>query len=338
MEYLYFLNYIFAIVKYRKNVSYHSFKINEIPNNLSSFEVWIKICELNAFKKIYTIALKKKLNPKSFIIVSIIIVLGVPLRLIKICSFILKRKNSLKDSLIEYFYFEFASVKGRKIEIVNNKVYVNCSTRVDILRKLISMYPHKTHQELAFFYKGLIEVNQKFANSYQKIATLQVPFHLARLKTEEGFMIKKNHWSNQTDHSIRGESQRSVIHATSNVPEALSKSQISSIFMSDLKQPGSKNPGSIITSGDFKIDRISETPKYVWKWQLENVYYDVYGLDHKSIYNSLFENKKAAIDEYLNVKNTQLCKQILSGSYEQVLNLDRSAGVNEIYEELKNIK
>jgi hypothetical protein len=78
----------------------------------------------------------------------------------------------------------------KKIEIINKKVYLNCSTRIDILKKIHHLNKDLSAEEICNIYKNLIKIS---CNNNIRDDKRMTEFVLGSLETEEGVKIKKGH-------------------------------------------------------------------------------------------------------------------------------------------------
>lgn len=328
MENLYFANYSYKFLTYRNQEIYHclQFEYKE-GNSLSIFEIWLNINNVMAFKRLYSLCLKKKTAPFSLLLCFIIIISGVPLKLIRILIFLCKRKGSLKDNFLEFFYIEYNSIMDKKIELINKKVYLNCSTRVDILYKIINFNKTKSPKEICKIYRRLVETsfNAKWKNDKRV-----TEFNLGVLETEEGIKVKKQHWSHVSNEKLNGEKIRLVTHATSLMPTILTDTQFSGIAIRNLIKSGSTDPGTILTVGNFRYKPLSAAgPRYIPSWQFEYAKYSVFRVIGGYTDDNAFLKEELELAKILGTSehDTEV-RKFAAGHYNLVLLTD-SAAFNE---------
>ena len=270
---------------------------------------------------------------------SFIIIVGIPLKIILLLYFILKNRKSLRFCLIDYYYNELGVFLNHKIEIECGKIYINCSVRSDILCKIINLNRSKSVADISILYKKLITVDTDFQNTrkFMKIDN-HVPFLLVKLTTEDSYKIKKPHWSSVDKSVLEGESVKTIVHATSTLPKLLSPTQLTGLLIPRLWLSGSPNPGTVITTGDFEFIQVSKTIRMVPKWQVEYVYYDIYGTNRKSMFNVFFQEQDKKFADILEVSTDNLLiKEITSGRYSKILEKDSFVNEFELLTEIENI-
>jgi hypothetical protein len=148
------------------------------------------ICEVTAYKRLYILCAKKKINIFSLFFAFFLMFTSVPLKILKILYFIISREGLLKNNFLEFFYINYNNLYGKKIEIINKQIYVNCSTRVDIIKKIYNFNPKKSPEEIFNIYKKLINI----VNGIDyKNTNRTTTFVLGTLMTEEGVRVKKAH-------------------------------------------------------------------------------------------------------------------------------------------------
>lgn len=274
MENFYFANYAFKFYTYKKQDSYNCLQYNYDPNGLNSaFEIWLNIANILAYKKVYILCLKKKISFLSFLRTFLIILSGIPFKLLKIAFFLIKKNNSIRNNLLEYFYLNYNDIKNTKIEIINKRVYLNCSTRIDILKKITHFNRNKDSVEIFNIYRRLMNINA--TNMAAKKSLTQ--FNMGFLTSEEGVKIKGGHWSRESVIKINGDKVKTITHATSSVPSKISDTQFASIVMPDLQKKGSQNPGTIFTTGRYiYIPYNAMASKFVSSWQFEYTKYAIF--------------------------------------------------------------
>jgi len=210
-------------------------------------------------------------------------------------------------------------------------MYFNGYMRRDFFLNFKRALPQNSPEELAIKYLKFVE-HMKWVNSINlKKNFTTCNFNLGIITTEEGVKLKVPHWSNDSMHTLHGESLKCLTHTTSNVPNSLTSTQTSTAALSELSKPGSKNLGTIITLGEYKLISINVAAKIIPKWRLDFVYFLVYGKEHNSEFNDIFIRKKSCIAELLGVdpKNS-LVDDIVGGYYDNTLEMDREASFNDI--------
>ena len=130
-----------------------------------------------------------------------------------------------------------------------------------------------------------------------------------------------------------------VTHATSNIPNEIRPSQVKSVGIRELILSGSKNPGTLITSGGFKFQPIRKDVKIVSAWEVHNIMYNVYGTDAESMYNTAYDDIENEILEKLNINKMELkdklitkdfVSDIMGGRHSIILSNDSSTTLEEV--------
>jgi hypothetical protein len=123
---------------------------------------------------------------------SIIIITGVPFKILKIFYFFLKSENSIKDSLIILTILNYEEMKNLKLEFINGNLYLNCSTRTSIYRVIFKNNQGISQIDAFKIFKELQIAQNKF-NILDRKLTKKAFFKLGSLTTEEGVKISKQH-------------------------------------------------------------------------------------------------------------------------------------------------
>lgn len=348
-EHIFFINYLFKYIKAKNVNNYAVFKISEVnTNHLSTYEIWNSTNEIRAYKKIYIlIAKNNKISFKSILITLLIIAGDIPLKIINISKYLLLGEGDLKDSLTQLYSSLYFDVKNLKIEIINKKVYINCCTRNDIILKIVKINPFLKEKEILIIYKKLINLNIKYKEEIDRYREFTSPtsFVLGTLKTEEGINIKKAHYSKElkTDFDYKGKNHsKTLIHATSNVPDKLSNSQFSTIAMKNFQKEKSSNNGTIITCGNYEFKQISSALRYVPQWQVFRIIYEV-SLKPNVNHRDLFIERDSKFSEILNAdlnnkKHREIVQSFGNRNNDIILDADIDALDDEILNFIKLFK
>lgn len=277
-EYVFFIQYAYLLFINRKD--YYSLVVKEKDPSKDDFvELWMEICRLRAFSKIYKILLKKKLNFLSLIIWLSIFLLGIPIVMLKIIYSIFVKNKSLN-----YLYYEeYHLVKHNKIEVLNNKFYLNCFTLMKLLEDL--SIKHLSKKEKFILIKSL----QSFYIDYNRKdieRSVKVSFILSKLQLSDGSEIDRPHFT----HIVK----EGALHPTSKIPK-LKDGQLVSAAMPSAIKDGSKNPGTIFTPNVKKI-LIKKGEILIPEIEVDSVLYDFVDI------NMLPENRY----EYIHKKNLKI--------------------------------
>ncbi len=338
LEYIFFINFFYMFKSYQKSYNYSCLKINNINlGKASIFTLWSGYCEILAYKRLYLLALKPKLTINDFLKSLIVIIFGIPIKVIKISWFFIKSDKNLHHTLSHFFFFNYESVKNLKIEFINKKVFLNGSVRKNIISKIFLYNPDINVNECFLIYRELEKKNKIFNLFEEKLKESSICF-LGSLTTEEGTKIPKNHWSHENSFEIKknGDYIKTIIHATSNVPETLDNSQLTACGIKNLIKPGSNKPGSVITEGNYLFRSIEYQKKIIPSWQLEYITYSVYGPTSLSNNNEYFKEKDLIYSEILNTPVNTDIHNFSSGMYD--IPLQSEINDKDLLIEIRNFK
>lgn len=328
-EYVFLMYYAIKVYSFKDN-NYHKLQINyEDLSVLSKTLIWVKICQLNAFLRIYFILYRKKINTKSIAMSVIIAVLGVPYKFLKLVHKYIKNKNTFRNWLeIEYTNM-YQKCKNLKIEALNNNFYLNCYNLKKIMGTTKFLNKEITQQQqfdLIINLKKELKIWRRFEEKDNK----DIKLSLSMLRKEEKFISKEPHYTyNEKSNSI---------HPTSNTSFKLENNQKKDIAMPSTTKPNSMNPGTIITK-DIKVEK---SEKFIWGKEKEIMWLkgnnrDIFDVTKKE--SVFMHNKKEAIKDifrksaniYLKDTDTIL-KNIEIGNYDYIL---EELGEHEIMYEIE---
>lgn len=296
-EHFLFASLINSLLKAKKSERYACFSVIPLQRTTfgTTYEIWLKINEIYAYRRLYSIVASKELNLWSILFTFIIIFFGLPVKVYKIMRFLIRHNYSLYESLTYFYDLNYKTVENQKIEIIYKKIYLNPLTKADIIGKIIRLNPQKSSEEVTEIYIKLVKLNHSFMSKDEVFKSAAAPFKLGFLTTEEGLKIKIPHWTNSSSWKISGEKVFSAIHVTSNMPTDLSDTQLRGVAMQELLKPASIRPGSIVTNGDFVFKPIDNRQKLIKSWQLHYVMYDVYKGELDSQYINEFNDRDSEV-------------------------------------------
>lgn len=194
-EHFIFINYITSFLKAKQSDTYKCFTISPLKaSEFTTYELWLKINEIYAYKRFYLIIMTKKFNPYSILITIIVIFLNLPLKAYSIIKFLIQQNANLHDSLLSFYFFNYDPLKNKKIEIIFKNTYLNALTKNDIILKIMKSNPEKSIEDITIVYQRLVKCNHNFMND-RNLPKTMIPFKLGLLKTEEGVKISVPHWT-----------------------------------------------------------------------------------------------------------------------------------------------
>lgn len=339
-EHFLFINLVSSLLKAKKSERYTCFNIAplERTNLNSTYEVWLKINEIYAYRRLYSILVSKKLSMRSILFTAIVIFFGLPVKVYKIMKFLIQNNYSLHESLSYFYNLNYETIKNKKIEIIYKKIYLNPLAKADVVKKIVKLNPNKSPEEITKIYEKLVELNHDFINKDGEFNSKMAPFKLGFLTTEEGLKIKIPHWTNASFWKINGERVFSAVHATSNAPQKLSNTQLQSIAMQELLKSDSRKPCSIITNGDFVFKPIDSEQKVIKSWQLDYTLYSVYKGDFSSEYVNEFNDRDSLIMSILGPKalNTD-ASEFSACLHDSILKNDYGRNFKELLDEINDM-
>ena len=260
-EYVYFIIFIIQILSSRSG--FDRIEIVEIDMNVQSIPgLWAYYCRIQAFIRLHNMLSKKKISFKTMLYSSIIYLLSIPIRSIRIIFYFIKSKENFRDSMTILCFDWFKKVENRKIEILDGEIYINCFT----LRKLLinDSLRYKKLEDQVNFIKDLRSVYAKY-HSYDED---KIKLHMISFKTKEGREVNIKH-PGIFNGSIVG-------NATNWSPQKLLPSQKCNIPVKDAVSKDHSKPAFIISYDTKKMD--VDWKKFVWvsKTQLLASIYDSY--------------------------------------------------------------
>jgi hypothetical protein len=193
---------------------------------------------------------KKKFKFYNVLLVSIIIILNIPFRILKLFHyFLMKNNKGLKEGLIFLYYEDLRSVENFKIEVLDGKIYLNCMTVGKICRVILVENPSITKEK---FIKGMISMGNK-AKIFDNLEKdkERVELNLIRAFDENGNMIFSPHPGYYENFS--------TIHATSNTIFDIKKCQVVDVAMPSLVLRNATSPGTVITTNVCSIQKSSRS-------------------------------------------------------------------------------
>ena len=270
IDFFFVAKFLYLLFKNR-NLYYKLELYLENVDNLTIGEIWIEYSKISAFQRIYLLFIKKNLkNIKNLSVlrgvlrVIIIILLRIPVRLIKLSYyFIIENNNGFKEGLINLYIIKYDSLKDYKIEILNNKIYLNGDKKTEFMNLMLSLRPEIKKSELMRgfkIYRDLLKKNDEWARKMG-----QINLQLIKAQNDSGRLIYTHHYGY--------EQKNNTIHATSNCPDKLEIYQRKDVAMPSLEKKDAKNPATIITWGIKDIE-IIKTNKKISVLELDSIKYN----------------------------------------------------------------
>lgn len=337
-EYFIFINYVFSLYKAKRSTKYKLYTIKEGDFAcFNSYDLWVKISEVMAFKRFYTLIMKKQFTFTMILWVLFIIIFNLPIKVFNILKFLILNGTSLNSGLKLFYYSICIDVRDRRVEVLDKNVYLNGSTRNDIIALIKRCNPNRSLENYVNIYHDLVKANNAFSIKNSIIRKNTSLFRLGTLITEEGVKVKVPHWTNTSYWEVNGDSVYSAIHATSNIGTPLTLTQTKGIAMLELIKASSKASGSIMTTGTFLFEARDTDIRHIPSWQLEYVVYDIFGNGLNSTYTNEFIDRDNRIAEILGVDvEDSMISQFSSCKHDLVLSIDSNKSYKDILDEINN--
>lgn len=236
LEYFYFLNYCIKI--YTNWNRYYRISLECVDfSELNIFEVWFEYCRAVAFSRLYFLLLRKRSKFHNLLFSLIILILGIPFKIIRFFYILLSKNKGFRDGLIEMYLDIYYLNRDSKIEILNGKIYMNGFSIKSLLNA--SSLRNDSVGNKYLYVKTIKGYCEKWS-IIDRMRYKPIEFNLAQITLKEGIKIRIPHYTKQIgDFSI---------HCTSKVP-ILENSQMSTNAMPSGIKNESENPGSILSFG-----------------------------------------------------------------------------------------
>ncbi len=339
-EHVFFLIFTLNLIRNAKN--YYSLKILYIDiSSLSAAEIWIECCKQRAFKKLYILLMKKKkIKISNILITFMIIFFGIPYNFLKLTFYFLKSDENFRKSLEILYFKEYYLLKNLKIEVLNEKIYLNCFTVGKFVRnfKNADIDQKKfieTFGDLKNMIKGDLEYSSKKF----------IPLNLTQGYDEKGNTLFHPHYAYVNN--------KNSFHATSNSPKGIpyGEKKVSNLNgftqwiespMSSAIKPGSKNPSTVVSSN---VSNFKKSDKKIWVLEKEvntikywnNEYFEV----KPEIFNEINKRNenmgkilKSNLGDLYDKINHNFEKDLIIGNYDFIISLYSISEISNLYKEL----
>lgn len=326
-EYFWLINFLLNI--YNNYTKYYLIEIKEIDiSNKNNIEIWIEYTKTQAFQRLYILLMKnKKINIISILKNLLILLIGIPIKLLNLLHFFLFKNNeSFRTNLCNLYFNSYWSIKNCKIEILNKKIYLNCFTLGKLTKHILKNNSLITEKK---FIEGM-NMLKKQAVEFNKFEKENEQLKIIQALDENNKPLYKPHYG--------WYEKSTTAHATSNIPTNLRLTQYKDVPLSDLIKRGAKNPGTIITT-EVNKTLILTKAKIVKKVDIESIKYsypelftqDKYFHGYIEAKHQTYEN---IVREYfLLAKNIDplLIKELRTNNYSFVLITNDSTNFIEEY-------
>jgi hypothetical protein len=232
-----------------------------------------------AFKRVYYVMSKKKINFRILLKSFCFFILGIPKRFLDLLFYFLyKNKASFKEGLDVLYYHSYYELRYAKIEVLNGEITLNCNDLGKLLGRVLNKNNSEKVVKLVLSFK---EASKDF-NDYELKNKEYIKMINGGIVTKEGTIIKIPHYLY--------EEKGHILHATSNVDINLDGSQFKDVSMGSLIKRGAKNPGTIFSEGG-KISFITKNHKFIPTFEMSALkfhhleIFDLSSERYKYIYN-----------------------------------------------------
>ena len=297
--------------------------------NMNLVSIWFEYCKLIAFKRVYSILSRKRLNLYTLIKSFCFFILGIPKRFLDLFIYFLYNEKSFREGLEILYYHSYYEVKELKIEVLSGEITLNCNTVGKLMREIYS-----GHNELAVIkaIMSLKDASEEF-RTYELKNQQFVKVTGAGLKTKEGTIINNPHYVYQENNY--------TMHATSNIEIKLDNSQFSDVAMGSFIKKGAQNPGTIISDG-AKISFWTKNSKLIPMYEINALKFnkiEIFDLNfdsYKYIYDKNLIYKQIMLS-HLGYVNEKLAKELTANYYTNNLSIITREEILEEMDSIRNI-
>lgn len=233
IEYFYFINYFINLFRNWNDYYVISLKYVDI-SDFNIFELWLEYSKAMAFSRLYLLLLKKQASVYNMLFSLIILILGIPFKILVFSYRLMNKNKGFRDALIEMYFDIYYLHRYNKIEILNGKIYMNCFS----LKTLI-MCANLKNKSPETYYNFVRDI-KAFCNKWDindKDRLNKIEFILSEINLKENKVLKP-HYTKIIDNFS--------IHCTSRIPKLENSQVLTNAMPSGIKE-GSKDPGTILS-------------------------------------------------------------------------------------------
>ena len=333
ISFVFFLEYVWTLIYFtdifRSLNSYYRIDVKEaFICEMGAFEIWFEYSKLMAFKRVYYVLSKKKINFLILFKSFCFFILGIPKRFLDLLFyFIYKNKSNFRDGLDTLYYHSYYELRYAKIEVLNGEITLNCNDLGKIVSKALNKYNSEKVINLVLCLKDA----SKGFSTYELRNSEYIKMISGGIITKEGTNLKIPHYL----YEERGH----IVHATSNASISLDKSQFRDISMGSLIKKGSSNPGTIF-SKDGKISFLTSGSKLIPTFEMSALkfnhleIFDLTSERYKYIYNKDLIYRNILLS-HLGCVDDILARELVANYYTVAL---ECATLETILDEINNYK
>lgn len=277
--------------------------------------------------KIYSLIARRKFNFKNLALTALVVIFGLPIRLIKIYLFFRKKNYTVEFGLSALYLDSYIKASGLAIETIDGTFELNCMTLGKILKNVCdgniagSRLPISQAYDLLKDLKDLsVELEKSYAPEFEEA-------HMYEAALDEETKLGKHY-------GVLNENN--LAHATSKVPNNILEKQFVEPPIPSLVLPQAVKPGTIITPKILSHKKLSIS-KLVPKIELDNIRYShpnlfsIGSLDFARIRNIDLEYRQILHKHLHGFKHVdeEFIKELRFGLHYPVLNHMSDAGIKD---------
>lgn len=328
LEYFFVISFLFKILTCKSYI-----KIS--PSRCDLFQaswmwIWVEYCRISAFKRVYVLFLRKPPTFTNILVFLVVVLLGVPLRIMRVAFNMLKMSDYGFRVRLEILYEDLLNSLGNTcIEVLDGKILLNCHTRYTLALLLRKVSPRSSNEELLNKWKLVKFHLLDFRNFEEKTGERFKMMGATLRAVAEGKTTSLHYTQNM---SIKQFQLDGLIHSTSNVNAQIEINQYPSTALRDQILAKAPNPGTILTLNPFQFTWVgSSNFKMVNEWDLK---YSLHNIDKNLLIKiddvEYFKEKNATIAWALGTdKESRHVKDLCCGLYDVVLNSSSDADMME---------
>jgi hypothetical protein len=294
----------------------YDFEWETVPTSL----IWIEICKLNAFTRVYGLFLKKKLSAYSVLKVLLILYFNIPLKLIKLFqSLVMSDNGNIRDSLTHLHLMTWTSCRALKIETLGGKIFLNCFSLEKFITECRRLQPNITKNECLNTVNGfqILFKNKKIWE--QEWRAKYFIFRLSTLKLNNNIKISPH---------FAYKHQGILVHATSNTNFPIYPLQRIGVSMPEATKEKSQKPGTMWSLGGEELtkgSKIRQIPEFELEISgMDNLDWVNVSLEKQIYYNDIKEEISNIFKKSMRMSplsEDSIYKEIIVGHYAPLLQM-----------------
>jgi hypothetical protein len=254
--------------------------------------------------------------------------------------FLYENKDTFNKGVIKLYFISFYRNKNKKIETLNNKIYLNDKTITKFLRSFD--LSKKSEMEILKFIEEMKKMNLNH-NEFKKNNKCFMKMDYSMLLKNDKYIYSRYHCA----YAQEKDGKYTTIHATSRCPSKEKMMEFEQRFDAPIKELikfKAINPATVITpkvTEIIKTDQIKLIPKYALDQVIYN-HMDLFdieknpdnfaylkSLQYAELVNAYFKN-----DE---IFDKNIIRSLAMGHYDEQFTLVNDTDLLEIIEEIKKL-